>query len=72
MKLQLNRITSRIFVVLYIFATLVWRFLFEAQLIGSAFLSIVIGALFLLFLWALIKSKFLNPEWFWFEEVLKS
>jgi hypothetical protein len=72
MKLQLNRITSRIFVVLYIFATLVWRFLFEAQLIGSAFLSMVIGALFLLFLWALIKSKFLNPEWFWFEEVLKS
>ena len=72
MKLQLNRITSRIFVVLYIFATLVWRFLFEAQLIGSAFLSIVIGALFLLFLWALIKSKFLSPEWFWFEEVLKS
>lgn len=72
MKLQLNRITSRIFVVLYIFATLVWRFLFEAQLIGSAFLSMVIGALFLLFLWALIKSKFLNPEWFWFEEALKS
>lgn len=72
MKLQLNRITSRIFVVLYIFATLVWRFLFEAQLIGSAFLSMIIGALFLLFLWALIKSKFLNPEWFWFEEVLKS
>ena len=72
MKLQLNRTTSRIFVVLYIFATLVWRFLFEAQLIGSAFLSIVIGALFLLFLWALIKSKFLNPEWFWFEEALKN
>ena len=72
MKLQLNRITSRIFVVLYIFATLVWRFLFEAQLIGSAFLSMIIGALFLLFLWALIKSKFLNPEWFWFEEALKS
>lgn len=68
MKLQLNRLTSRIFVIIYLLATLIWRFLFEAQLIGSAFLSIVIGAFFLFFLWALIKSKFLNPEWFWFED----
>jgi hypothetical protein len=65
----MNKVTSRIFVVLYIAATLIWRFLFEAQLIGSAFLSMVIGFLFLLFLWALIKSKFLNPQWFWFEKI---
>lgn len=72
MKLQLNRTTSRIFVILYLASTLVWRFLFEAQLIGSVFLSIVIGAFFLFFLWALIKSKFLTPEWFWFEDALKN
>lgn len=72
MKLQLNRVTSRIFVIIYLASTLVWRFLFESQLIGSALLSIVIGAFFLLFLWALIKSKFLNPEWFWFEDALKN
>lgn len=65
----MNRVTSRVFVVLYIVATLIWRFFFEAQLVGSAFLSMVIGFLFLLFLWALIKSNFLNPKWFWFEKL---
>lgn len=71
MKFQLNRSVSRVFVVIYLFATLIWRFLFEAQLIGNALVSVIIGAFFLIFLWALIKSKFLNPEWFWFEDVFK-
>mgnify|MGYP000212237679 CR=1 FL=1 len=70
--LQLNRIVSRIFVVLYLGATLIWRFLFEAQLLGSVMMSLVIGFFFLLFLWALIKTKILNPEWFWFEDVFKN
>ncbi|MFK7950816.1 MAG: hypothetical protein AB8G11_24755 [Saprospiraceae bacterium] len=69
--LQLNRTVSRIFVVLYLFGTLIWRFLFEAQLLGSVMMSMVIGIFFLFFLWALIKSKILNPEWFWFEDVFK-
>ncbi len=64
----MNKVTSRIFVVLYIIATLVWRFLFEAQLVGNALISMGIGVFFLLFLWAMIKSKFLNPQWSWFEQ----
>ena len=69
--LRLNRTISRIFVVVYLFSTAIWRFLFEGQLLGSVMMSMVIGIFFLLFLWALIKAKILNPEWFWFEDVFK-
>lgn len=69
--LQLNKTISRIFVVLYLAGTFTWRFMFEAQLLGSVLMSMVIGILFLIFLWALIKVKILNPEWFWFEDVFK-
>lgn len=70
--LRLNKIISRIFVVLYLFSTFIWRFMFEAELLGSVFMSMVVGFLFLLFLWALIKVKILNPEWFWFEDVFQN
>ncbi len=69
MKLQLNRILSRIIVVIYLFFTLLFRFIVEEQLLGNILLSVAIGAFFLLFLWALIKVKLLNPKWFWFEEM---
>jgi hypothetical protein len=69
--LQLNRTISRIFVILYLGSTFIWRFLFEAELLGSVLMSMVIGIFFLLFLWALIKAKIINPEWFWFEDVFK-
>lgn len=54
--------------VLYIFGTLFIRFLIEEQFQGYFLLSIFLGGMLLLFLWALIKSDVLNPEWFSFEE----
>jgi len=58
---------SRIFVVLYIGITLFLRFMFEPQLQGRFFYSIILGIIALLFLYALIKSRILRPNWFGFE-----
>ena len=64
MKFQLGHIASDVFVVVYIMATLFGRLYVEPQLSGNYFVSIAIGAFLLLFLWALVKSKFINPTWF--------
>ena len=64
MNLQLGPLASDIFVSIYLLMTLVARFLFEAQLRGNILISIAIGGLALLFLWALVKVKFLNPTYF--------
>jgi len=64
MKLQLNGLASDIFISIYLFATLLLRFLLESQLHGRYAISLFIGAFGLLFLWALIKSKILNPNYF--------
>jgi hypothetical protein len=64
MKLRLGRKASDIFVVFYIAATLLLRFFIEPQLQGRYLISIAMGAFALLFLWALAKTKFLNPSWF--------
>ena len=52
------------FVTLYVLATLWGRFLLESQLQGHSLISIGIGAFSLLFIWALMKSKFINPSFF--------
>ncbi|MEM9920551.1 MAG: hypothetical protein AAF990_20805 [Bacteroidota bacterium] len=64
MKLQLGHIASDIFVTIYVMLTLIGRIYIEPQLAGNFFISIAIGAFLLLFLWALVKSKFLRPTWF--------
>jgi hypothetical protein len=64
MKLQLGKKASDVFVAIYIVATLFARFMIEPQLQGRYFLSIVLGAFALLFLWALSRSKIINPTWF--------
>lgn len=64
MKLQLSRKASDIFVVVYIAATLLMRFLVEPQLQGRYMISVALGGFALLFLWALVKSKFISPSWF--------
>lgn len=66
--MRLNRPISQVIVVLYLAATFSLRFFFEAQLNGLYWVSLITGGLCLLFLWALIKGKVLNPGWFWFEE----
>ncbi|MCB9284484.1 MAG: hypothetical protein H6563_10455 [Lewinellaceae bacterium] len=64
MKLQLGQKASDVFVVLYVGGTLLIRFLLEPQLKGHFLVSIGIGAFALLFLWALAKSRLINPSWF--------
>lgn len=65
---RLNRIWSRTFIVLYILATLGLRMAYESALGQYFWVSFLTGFLGLLLLWALIKSGFLNPEWFGFEK----
>ena len=64
MKFQLGKRASDVFVVVYITATLFLRFIVEPQLQGRYMISVALGAFALLFLWALVKSKFLSPTWF--------
>lgn len=64
MKWQLGRKASDVFVVVYVAGTLLLRFFLEPQLQGRLLISIALGAFALLFLWALAKSKLINPSWF--------
>ena len=63
-KLELGEKISNVLVAIYILVTMYVRFLIEPQLNGNLLVSLGLGAFALLFLWALIKSKFLNPS-FW-------
>jgi hypothetical protein len=67
MKLRLTPVLSRWFVVLYLAGTFALRFVAESQLTGHYWVSLLTGGLCLLFLWAMIRSGFLRPGWFWFE-----
>jgi len=64
----MNQTISRIIVVLYIGSTLFWRIMLEPQLQGHFVFSILLGLMALLFLYALIKSRILRPNWFGFEK----
>ena len=72
MKLQLGKTASDIVVAIYLSITLLVRFFLEPQLQNNWVISILIGLFGLLFLWALVKSKFLNPGWFGLLEPKKS
>lgn len=61
LKFGLGPAASNVVVVLYVLGTLLIRFLLEPQLQGRFIISLVLGAFALLFLWAMIKSKVLNP-----------
>ena len=65
--MKLNKSLSRIFIVLYLLGTLALRVAYESELGAYFWVSFVTGFLALLFLWALMKSGFLNPGWFSFE-----
>jgi hypothetical protein len=71
LKFRLGSMASNIVVVLYVFGTLLMRFLLEPQLQGRYVLSILMGGFALLFLWALIKSKVLNPTIFGLSEKIQ-
>lgn len=66
MKYQIPPLASDIIITIYIVGTLLWRFIYESYYQVTPGLSIVLGLSFLLVLWALIKLKILNPNYFGF------
>lgn len=64
MKFHINPLASDIVISIYVIITLYLRFKFENDANVDAGLSIVMGICFVVILWALIKLKVLNPNWF--------
>lgn len=64
MKFRINPLVSDIIISIYALATLYIRFKFENNIKISPANSIAIGAGFVLIIFALIKLKVLNPNWF--------
>ncbi|KAB8155965.1 hypothetical protein EZY14_001765 [Kordia sp. TARA_039_SRF] len=64
MKLRINPLASDIIISLYVVVTLFLRFKFESEAAISTTNSLVMGACFVVIIWALIKLKVLNPNWF--------
>jgi len=64
MKLQFKPLTSDIIISVYILITLFYRFRLENSAEISPANSVFIGASFVVIIWALIKLKVLNPNWF--------
>ncbi len=62
--MKLNPLTSDIVILIYIVATMYLRLNLESTVNLSPIISIVIGLIFIAVLWALIKIKFLSPNWF--------
>ena len=62
--LQLGSKASDIFVAVYIIGFLLFRLTIEDQFGGRYVLSMFFGIVTLLFLWALIQNKILNPTYF--------
>lgn len=64
MKFQLKPLASDIFISVYVVITLFLRFQLEGTGKVSPANSLFIGASFVVIIWALIKLKVLNPNWF--------
>ncbi|HIC32485.1 MAG: hypothetical protein JXK08_01685 [Flavobacteriaceae bacterium] len=64
MKLRINPLASDIIICIYVVATLYLRFKWQNQAFVTPMLSIVVGLSFVAIIWALIKLKVLNPNWF--------
>ncbi|AXO79510.1 hypothetical protein DZC78_03600 [Olleya aquimaris] len=64
MKFHINPLASDIIISIYTIVTLYVRFKFESQTYTSPMLSIVLGLCFVLIIYALVKLKVLNPNWF--------
>lgn len=48
----------------YLLATLFLRFTIESTLTDRPLLSIILGVVMLVFIWALIKTKIIQPHYF--------
>lgn len=64
MKFRINPLASDIIITIYAVVTLFVRFKFENEANVSTMNSLVMGICFIVFIWALIKLKVLNPNWF--------
>lgn len=64
MKFHINPLASDILISIYAIATLFFRFKYENAANVSPMLSIVMGICYVVIIWALIKLKVLNPNWF--------
>ncbi|WP_299111487.1 hypothetical protein [uncultured Winogradskyella sp.] len=64
MKFRINPLASDIIISIYVVATLYLRFKFENISDVTPILSIVMGVCFVVIIWALVKLKVLNPNWF--------
>ncbi len=64
MKFQISPLLSDIFISIYILISLYIRFEWENNNVVSTGQSLAVGASFVVFIWALIKLKVLNPNWF--------
>lgn len=64
MKLRFNSLFSDIIITIYILVSLFFRIKWELSNEVSTAQSMAVGLSFIVFLWALIKLKVLNPNWF--------
>ncbi|WP_179353638.1 hypothetical protein [Winogradskyella vidalii] len=64
MKFHINPLASDIIISIYAITTLFIRFKYENITNVTPMLSIVMGICFVVIIWALIKLKVLNPNWF--------
>ena len=63
-RLRINALASDIIISLYVIVTLFFRFKLESETATGPLESVVMGICFVVIIWALIKLKVLNPNWF--------
>ena len=63
-RLRINALASDIIISLYAIVTLYLRFKLEGETATGPIESLVMGICFVAVIWALIKLKVLNPNWF--------
>lgn len=64
MRFSLSPLVSDIFILVYIITTLYLRFKLENEVLLSTAASLLVGGAFVFFIWVMIKTKVLNPNWF--------
>ncbi|MCD9582442.1 hypothetical protein ACE1MK_03810 [Tenacibaculum maritimum] len=63
-KIQLKAMASDLFITIYAIVTLFLRVVLDNSGATSPIESIIMGVCFVVIIWALIKLKILNPNWF--------
>jgi len=63
-RIRINALTSDIIISIYVIVTLYFRFKLESKTAASPIESLIMGICFVVIIWALIKLKVLNPNWF--------